>query len=133
MGVSGMPIRNSITLAVASLFLATALPVIAECSPAPTQTPNNNRLSPEQQAMMFMDAHDKLRSMSPDQRKAYKKQLRQQWASLSPAQKAQQQQQFDSEWNALPQAKKDKVEARIQQQAAKRAGEQNQPPDSGEQ
>jgi len=116
-----MSIRNSILLTVATIFAAAALPVIAECSPAPTQTQGSTNLSPEQQAMMFRDAQDKLRSMTPDQRKAYKKQLRQQWASLSPTQKAQEIQQYDAEWNALPQTKKEKIESHIQQHAAKQA------------
>lgn len=119
-----MSVRNPVALAIAALLMATALPVIAECSPAPAQTRSNGHLSPEQQAMMFMDAHEKLNSLPQDQRKAYKQQLRQQWASLSPAQKAQQRQQLDAEWNALPEARKQKIEAHIQQWAATHNGQQ---------
>lgn len=109
-----MPIRNSIVLAVTSVFLALSLPVIAECSPASPDAKTSDRLTPEQQAMMFRDAHDKLNSMPADQRKAYKQQLRQQWASLTPSQKADKRAQLDAEWNALPQARRAKIEAHLQ-------------------
>jgi len=109
-----MPIRNSVAAVLASMFLAASLPVIAECSPASPDAKSNAPLTPEQQAMMFRDAHDKLTAMQPDQRKAYKRQLREQWASLTPSQKAEKRAQLDSEWNALPQARRDKIEAHLQ-------------------
>ncbi|HSZ10737.1 MAG TPA: hypothetical protein VK759_01085 [Rhizomicrobium sp.] len=115
-----MSIRNSVASALAVLLMAAALPACGQSSPP--QARGGGKLSPEEQAMMFRDARDKMSAMSPDQRKAYHQQLKQQWASESPAQQQQQRAQLDSEWQALPQPQKDKMEARIQQREAKQNG-----------
>ncbi|HSZ75008.1 MAG TPA: hypothetical protein VK779_09325 [Rhizomicrobium sp.] len=115
-----MSVRNSLASVLAVLLMAAALPACGQSSPP--QARGNGKLSPEEQAMMFRDARDKMSAMSPDQKRAYRQQIRQQWVSESSAQQQQQRTQLDSEWQSLPQAQKDRVEARIQQHESKPSG-----------